>query len=560
MTFVVTQNCCNDATCVTVCPVNCIHPRPDEPDFATAEMLYIDPDTCIDCGACVDVCPVNAITPDFELTDPDAFYLDLNAQYFIDPSHQEYESAQFRRRVPAFEMDQAETLRVAVVGSGPSAMYAVEELTSNRGLDVEVTIVERLPTPWGLVRFGVAPDHQSTKSVEKLFMSTMRRPGISLNLNVEVGRDVTLDELRAHHHAVIWAGGAASDRRLAIPGEDLPGSLSATDFVGWYNGHPDYADLQPDLSGERAVIVGNGNVALDVARILATPAHDLKSTDIAPHALAALADSNIRQVVVLGRRGPAQAAFTTPELVGLVQHPSFDVTVRPEEIALDPASQVAVDKPGSMDEMKLRLLRGLDERPTNEREISLRFLGSPVEVLGESHVEGLRVARNDLSLSGDQIVARSTDATYDLECGLLLRSVGYRGTAVDGLPYEERSGTLPHRTGRVIDPATEKAVTGMYVAGWMKRGPSGVIGTNKSDSQETVRSLLDDYAAGRLDAPATEMHAFSALIAERQPAALALDDWKRIDKTERNLGRASGRPRTKLVSVEELVATARAPR
>src|SRR5215213_384327 len=291
MTFVITQPCCSDASCVSVCPVNCIHPTPEEPDYGSASMLYIDPQTCIDCGACVEACPVDAIGPDYDLAENDQDFIAINAEYFEDPRHRDYLPEAVQRGSRAVQVTEPEPLRVAIVGSGPAACYAAEDLLDRPGLAVQVGIFERLPVPWGLVRFGVAPDHQRTKLVTTQFERTARRPRATLRLNVDVGQHITHDELLAHHHAVVYAVGAARDLRLGIPGEDLPGSSSATDFVAWYNGHPDFVDRNFDLSAQRAMVIGSGNVALDVARILVSDVDDLRRTDIAEHALEALAES-----------------------------------------------------------------------------------------------------------------------------------------------------------------------------------------------------------------------------------------------------------------------------
>lgn len=550
MTYVVTQHCCNDATCVEACPVNCIHPTPDEPGYATAEMLYIDPDGCIDCGACVPECPVDAIVADFDLTEDDERYAEINAHYFADPAHQDYSATPVVARKPAVETAEREPLRVAIVGSGPAGCYAAEELLGHRGLDVEVSMFERLPTPWGLVRFGVAPDHQRTKSVTDAFTRTVSHRGLNLYLNVEVGTHVTQDELLAHHHAVIYAVGAASDRGLGIPGEDLPGSHSATDFVAWYNGHPDAAEQTFDLSCERAVIVGNGNVALDVARILASDVDDLAGTDIADHALAALAASRITEVVVLGRRAAAQAAFTTPELLGLTRVPGLHVAADPQAgDGLDPASMTA---------LKVQVVRELADHAASGagKTVRLRFLRSPVEILGSERVSGLRVVRNELAPSNGSYRASPTGETEDIECGLVLRSIGYRGTPLPGLGFDETSATLPNDGGRVVDPDSRDAVPGVYVAGWMKRGPSGVIGTNRKCAAETVRALVDDYVADRLTAPDLDGDALRALVAGRQPAALDYRGWQAIDQHERSAAAPHGRSRVKLVDVPEMLAVA----
>lgn len=556
MTYVITQNCCNDATCVTVCPVNCIHPTPDEPDYATAEMLYIDPQTCIDCGACVDVCPVDAIMPDFDINEDTERYLELNARYFADPAHQDYPQAPSKPQKSKVEVFEPGPLRVAVVGSGPAGCYAAEALLSRKDVEAEVHLFERLPTPWGLVRFGVAPDHQATKLVAKLFTTTAGRKGLDFHLNVEVGKHITHDELLAHHHSVIYAVGAAHDRRFGIPGEDLPGSHSATDFVAWYNGHPDFAEHIFDLSGDRAVIVGNGNVALDVARILASDIDELARTDIADHALEALATSTISEVVVLGRRGPAQAAFTTPELLGLVDTAGFEVVVDPAEAKLDLQTAAALGS-HSLAGVKAKILGELAQRRhsgTGKR-VVLRFLASPTEVIGDDRVRGLRVVRNELIDPGDgQFIPRATGETESIDCGLVLRSIGYRGAPLPGLPFDTPRGTVPNHHGRVMDPAAGAAVTGVYVAGWIKRGPSGVIGTNKKCAEDTIRALLDDYAAGRLVGPAKDGDALRALIAERQPDALDFQAWNAIDLHERRIATALRRPRVKLTSIFEMLA------
>lgn len=550
MAYVVTQPCCNDATCVEVCPVNCIHPTPDEPDYATSEMLYIDPDGCIDCGACVDECPVDAILADFDLTEDTERYAEINAHYFADPAHQGYSPAPFIARKPKVQVSEQGPLRVAIVGSGPAGCYAAEELLARQGLEAEVHLFERLPTPWGLVRFGVAPDHQGTKSVTRQFTSTAGHRGLDFHLNVEVGKHISHEELLAHHHAVVYAVGAPGDRRLGIPGEDLAGSHSATDFVAWYNGHPDFADRSFDLSGDRAVIVGNGNVALDVARILAGDVDQLARTDIADHALAALAASQITEVVVLGRRGPAEAAFTTPELLGLAGGGDFEVIVDPEEVRLEASD------PASMAALKVEIVRELAQRAPKGigKRVELRFLRSPVELLGSDRVRSLRVVRNELVPSDNgAYVAHPTGETEDIECGLVLRSIGYRGTPLPSLPFDEARGTLPNDGGRVVDPATGEPVAGVYTAGWIKRGPSGVIGTNKKCAADTVQALIDDYTSGRLTAPLENGDALRDLVAGRQPLPLDYRGWQAIDRHEQAAAAQHGRPRIKLVDVPEML-------
>lgn len=544
MAYVVTQNCCNDATCVSVCPVNCIHPTPDEPGYATAEMLYIDPEVCIDCGACMDVCPVKAIEPGFDLPEEALPYEDLNAQYFRDPSHQGYARTPITAEERRQDWGGHGTLRVAIVGSGPAASYAAEELLGRRGLAVQVDMFERLTVPWGLVRSGVAPDHQATKATADDFHRTARHKNFRLFLDVEVGERISHEDLDARYHAVIYAVGAMGDRRLGIPGETLPGSHSATEFVAWYNGHPDYADRAFDLSCERAVIIGNGNVALDVARILLSDIETLRSTDIADHALDQLAQSRICEVVLVGRRGPVQAAFTTPELLGLAGSGACDIHVAPDELAMDDATrQWSNGNEESMGLYKARLISELGSAaPTRSRRVSLRFLLSPTEITGDQRVESVRLTRNKLVLEGEEIVARSTDQVEEITCGLLLRSVGYRGRAVPGLPFDEARGVLPNVRGRVVRPGSRALVNGVYTAGWVKRGPSGVIGTNKHCAQETVTSLLEDWERGTLRASTPDHD-----IVELVPRHLDLAGWKAIDDHERAAGRAASRPRVKLV-------------
>lgn len=559
MTYVVTRPCCNDASCVAVCPVNCIHPTPDEPEYMWTEMLYIDPTTCIDCGACVEVCPVDAIVSDFDLTDENARFADINAHYFRDPNKAAYPTTRVERATTRIEVNERGPLRVAVVGSGPAACYAAEELLSHGGLETEVTMFERLPAPWGLVRFGVAPDHQDTKAVTKLFSRAVARRGIELHLNVEVGRHVTHKELLEHHHAVLYAVGAASDRRLGIPGEDLPGSHSATDFVGWYNGHPDFADRSFDLSDERAVIIGNGNVALDVARILVSDVRDLARTDIADHALKSLSTSRITEVVVLGRRGPAQAAYTTPELLGLASAPRSEVVVNCAESVLDLNTRVrSTENPHSM-QMKTTIVRELAGKPSlgYPKRVVLRYLASPTAIIGDEQVRAVRVNLNQLVGSGsDHVEVVPTGVTEEIRCGLVLRAIGYKGVALPDLPFDEVRGILPNDGGRVVHPDTGEPLTGVYTAGWIKRGAAGVIGTNKKCAEDTVAALLEDFTRGRLISPPKDREALRELIEYRQPLAIDYRGWEAIDRHERSAATDQSRPRIKLVDVQDMLTVA----
>ncbi|WP_063047404.1 FAD-dependent oxidoreductase [Nocardia pseudovaccinii] len=555
MAYVITQRCCNDASCVTECPVDCIRPTPDQPEFATTEMLYIDPDTCIDCGACVDACPVEAIFSEDDLTASLARFRDINAAYF---QRHPLESNFDPIVTPARPPKELGTLRVAIVGAGPAACYAADELL--RRCDVEVEMFDRLPTPWGLVRAGVAPDHPGTKTVSGLFESAFRRETLQYYLNVEVGTHVSHEELLAHHHAVIYAVGASSDRRLGVPGEDLPGSHSATEFVAWYNGHPDYADRKFDLSGERAVIVGNGNVALDVARVLTVDPDELAKTDIADHALDALRGSNIREVVVLGRRGPLQAAYTSPEFLALTHLKGVDVIVEEADLTLDPGSQALLDDPEVEPSLELKYTLAKEyaagrRDPANKR-IVFRYLVSPTALHGADHVESVEFAHNELVSESGQLVARTTDRSETLDAGLVLRSIGYKGKAIKDLPFDERRAVVPNEHGRVIGE-DGVPVPGVYVSGWIKRGPRGVIGSNRIDSEETVEHLLADFTAGKLGVPQADRAALKALIGQRQADLVDREGWKAIDTAEKSAGKASGRPRVKLTTREDLLEAAR---
>ncbi|QBJ95649.1 4Fe-4S dicluster domain-containing protein [Rhodococcus sp. ABRD24] len=556
MTYVITQACCNDASCVSSCPVNCIHPTPEEAEFATTEMLYIEPQACIDCGACVDVCPVGAIFPEDQLTESLERYREINADYYARRPLQPGWAPLSPGIPPVRDLG---TLRVAIVGAGPAACYAAEELLKRS--DVEVEMFEKLPTPWGLVRAGVAPDHPGTKVVTDMFEWSLRRDAFRFHLNVEVGEHLSHDELLAHHHAVIYAVGAPCDRSLGLPGEELPGSHAATEFVAWYNGHPDYADRMFDLSGERAVIVGNGNVALDIARILTMDPETLARTDIADHALAALRKSNIREVVLLGRRGPAQAAYTSPEFLALGDLDGVDVVIDPAEVELDPVSRALLDtdEAGTAVSMKVVLAQEFSQRtarPGNRR-IVLRYLVSPTEVLGAERVDGVTIVRNELVESASGVLtARPTGRTERLDAALVVRSIGYRGKPLPGIPFDDRRGVIPNDRGRVVDVAGEP-VAGVYVTGWIKRGPSGVIGTNKTCAKETVARLTEDFEARRLPAASGSRKELSKLLSRRQPDRISWRGWAAIDEVERSRGVESGRPRVKMTDAGDMVEVGR---
>jgi ferredoxin--NADP+ reductase len=440
---------------------------------------------------------------------------------------------------------QTSPLHVAIVGSGPAAFYAAGQLLAEPGVSATIDMFERLPTPWGLVRSGVAPDHPRIKSVSRVFEQTAARPGFRFHGNVEIGIDVSAERLAAAYHAVIYAVGAAVDRPLEVPGEHLPGSHPAAEFVGWYNGHPDHAERSFDLSHRRAVVIGNGNVALDVARMLAVAPKQLAVTDTADHALVALHESAIEEIVVLGRRGPAQAAFTAAELSELAACPDVDVVIHPADAAVD---QPSGDGAGAR--ANVELVQELALRPPTgaRRRVVLRFLASPQAILGENRVDGLRIAHNRLvrSRSG-ALTAHETARTEDLETGLVLRSIGYRGTPIPGVPFDVARGTIANDGGRV------RGVVGAYTAGWIKRGASGIIGTNKRCARETVAALLEDHAAGCLAQPAVDPAELLAALGE----TVDYDGWLAIDEHERARGRQQGRPRVKLVRRRDLLDRAR---
>ena len=454
-----------------------------------------------------------------------------------------------------------EPLRVAIVGSGPAGFYAAGHLLKSKShpdLCVQVDMFDRLPTPWGLVRAGVAPDHPNIKAVSRVYEKTAGHPEFRFYGNVELGRDLSHEDLTDRYHAVVYAVGAQTDRRMGIPGEDLPGSWAATEFVAWYNGHPDYRELDFDLSARRAIVVGNGNVATDVARMLALTRDELAATDVADHALEVLAESNVEEIVVLGRRGPAQAAFTNPELLELGEMTDADVFVDPGDVDLDPLSKAFIESEAAHATQKknVDILTGYAGREPlgKRRRIVLRFLVSPVEILGSERVEGIRFVHNELVEAGDgSIRPRATDIAEELDCGLVFRSIGYRGTRIPGVPFDEERYVIPHERGRI------EGRTGEYAVGWIKRGPTGIIGTNKRDAQETVDTLLADLDAGRVGVPSDpDRDSIDALIAERQPDAVSYAGWQAVDRAEREAGEPHGRPRVKLCTFEELLEAAKA--
>jgi len=451
-------------------------------------------------------------------------------------------------------------LRVAIIGSGPAAFYAAEHLLKQPALTVSVDMYDRLPTPFGLVRGGVAPDHDKIKSVTKVYDRVALNPNFRFFGNVEFGKHLQLADFKDHYHQVLFATGAQTDKRMGIPGEDLIGSHPATEFVAWYNGHPDYADCQFDLSHERVVVVGVGNVAIDVARMLCLSPAELAATDVADYALAALSQSKVREVYLLGRRGPAQAAFTNPEIKEIGELELADALTLPDEVALDPLSQAEVTKTADrVLTKKVEMLQGYAQpKPEGKpRKLIIRFLVSPVEVQGDAsgHVTGLKLVKNVLyQTDAGTISPKATDQFEELECGLVFRSVGYRGVPLPGIPFNDRWGVINNEKGRVIDPDTKQPIVGEYCTGWIKRGPSGVIGTNKPDSVETVVEMLEDLAKGSVWEPAQpDAASIETLVRQRQPDFVSYADWQKLDALEIAHGQATGRPRVKLTNVPEML-------
>jgi ferredoxin/flavodoxin---NADP+ reductase len=453
------------------------------------------------------------------------------------------------------------TPRVAIVGAGPAGAFAAAALLRAAG-DAEIDLFERLPTPWGLLRGGVAPDHQEIKRLEDTFDRQTLGRGCRFLGNVEVGVDVTHADLARHYSAVIYATGAQTDKSLGIPGEDLPGSWAATEFVAWYNGHPDYRDLDFDLSAKRVVVIGNGNVAADVTRMLLLSAEELARTDVADHALAALSESGVEEVVVLGRRGPAQAAFTSAELRELGRLEGVDARVAPDEIELDPVSARWLAEEGTFTARKnvelLREFAARAEQPGARRRVVLRFLRSPVELRGDGRVEAVDVRRNEIVRDENgRLRAQAVDGELEtIECGLVLRSVGYRAVPLPDVPFDERHYVLPNDRGRVRT-ADGDPLPGVYAVGWIKRGPTGILGTNKRDAEETVSCLVEDLRDGALpEPPEPGRERIDALLAERAPGLVTADGWRAIAAQELERGRAEQRPRVKLASRDELLAAA----
>jgi len=450
--------------------------------------------------------------------------------------------------------------RIAIIGAGPSGFFLADKLLSQDTVPVAVDMFERLPTPYGLVRYGVAPDHEKIRNVTRTFDKVATRPGFRFFGNVEIGKHVTLEELGHYYHLIAFTTGAQTDRRMGIPGEDLPGSHTATEFVAWYNGHPDYRDREFDLSGEQVAVVGVGNVAVDVARILARSHDELAATDLADYALDALRASGVREVHLLGRRGPAQAAFTNPEVKELGELIGADVSALAHEVELDElsASALAGDDDATT-RKKLEILTDYARREAagKARRLHLRFLVSPVEILERNgRVGGIKLVRNRLVLSNGELKAEPTGQFEELPVDLVFRSVGYRGVPIPGLPFDERRGVVPNEAGRVLDPAHGSPLTAHYVSGWIKRGPSGVIGTNKPDAAETATGMLEDVVAGRMLSP--DRGDIEPLLRDRQPDLVDWAAWQRLNAAETAAGQPAGRPRVKHTRIAEMLEAIKA--
>ena len=473
MAFAITQNCCNDASCLSVCPVNCIHPTPDEPEFGKTELLFIDPRSCIDCGACADACPVDAITRVSRLSPDQAIYADINADFYRDrPVDNVWDAPKF----PPPAVNDLPVFSVAIVGTGPAACYAAQALL--RVADTRVTFYDKLPIPGGLARYGVAPDHIGTRRIGEHFRGVFEHPRVTMRLGVDVGSDIDHATIARRFDAVVYATGADLDRSLALPGLDLPGSMSARTVVGWYTGHPAIPADAVDLSGiDRVVIVGNGNVALDAARILTSDPDHLTSTEIAPHALEQLRRSTVREVVIVARRGPEFAAFTRSECNALVDRPGVDVAVAGDQDVSATIDALPISSPASA-------LHGAEvvdpTQPSAGKRIVFAFGRAPVAITGPDRVRSIDIGIGD------------SEITIPTE--LVLLAIGYRGTGVTGVPFDDQRGTIRNVGGRVVD-ADDRPVDGSYVVGWAKRGATGGIGDNKVDAEETVDAILEDVAA-----------------------------------------------------------------
>ena len=516
MAFAITQSCCSDAGCVSVCPVGCIHPAPGEPGFGTADILHIDPEKCIDCGACADACPVDAIFPIDRLGLKDAHFAEVNAAYYRDSAVDSGPIQTQYARIPRLP----EGLRIALVGTGPSAGYALRTVLNRT--TASVTVIDKLPTPGGLIRSGVAPDHPATKNIMHGFDLHLRDPRVTVLGGVEIGVDISPQDLAAHFDAVIYAVGASEPRRLGIPGEDKHGSTSATETVAWYNGIPDVENpLRPGVVG-RTVLVGTGNVALDIARLFHTSSDALRRTDITDRSLPFFDDNGTSEIVLLGRRGPETAAYTKAEFAALTAMPDVEVvTLDADDV--DPTQFSGPPQPG-------------------RRRVVFVFGTRPVEVVGDgAAMSAVRV--------------RSGEREYDIAADNLISSIGYRTRLIEGLPFDADAGLIPSRDGRVVDG--DEILRGSYVVGWAKRGPSGGIGANRACAEDTVSAVIDDIADGLVASPSRKAEDLEGFLRARGVTPIRRRGIRTIDRVERERGAGAGRPRVKLTSTEELTKTAR---
>ncbi len=444
-------------------------------------------------------------------------------------------------------------LRVAIIGSGPSGFYAAEELLAGQ-TKAKVDMFDRLPAPFGLVRYGVAPDHPKIKNVIKVYEKSASHPQFSFLGNVNVGKDISISELKNFYDAFIFACGAQTDRALGISGEDLPGSYTATEFVAWYNGHPEYKDRTFDLSHEVAVVVGQGNVAMDVSRILCKTTEELKNTDIAQHALDVLATSKVKEVHLIGRRGPVQVAFTPPEIKEFGELVDCDPVLDPKYLELNPESQAELaDTTHPHKKKNFEVLKGFANRPASgkRKKFVIHFFKSPKELKGQGRVQKLVLEMNKLTGPSGNQQAVGTGALEEMDCGIFFRSVGYRGVPISGVPFEDKKGIFPNNEGRIIENG--KPISGLYAVGWIKRGPSGVIGTNKPDSVATVQNLLKDLNS-LTPCPQPDSQTVYNFLKSKNVKVVNFSDWKKIDSAEMERGKPSGKPREKFIRIEEMLA------
>ncbi|MGI9558544.1 MAG: FAD-dependent oxidoreductase [Thermodesulfobacteriota bacterium] len=450
-------------------------------------------------------------------------------------------------------------LNIAIVGSGPAGFYTADRLIKKSGAEIQIDMFDTLPTPHGLVRHGVAPDHQKIKTVARMYDKIAAHPSFRFFGFVEFGKDITLADLKKRYHQIVFATGAQTDKRMEIPGEDLPGSHTATEFVAWYNGHPHSSELDFEMSGSRAIIIGVGNVAIDVARILCLSGGELGKTDIADYAMKKLEASGISEIYIIGRRGPAQAAFTNPELRELGALEDALAVTREEDLNLDPVSKRFLEEnPNAATAKKLEILESFSRREQSgeKKTLHLRFLLSPVAMESgkDGRVASATFVKNRLERREDGTVrAVPTGETETIRADIVFRSIGYRGIALKDVPFDDSAGVIPNGLGRVLDAPGGGALTGLYTAGWIKRGATGVIGTNKTDSAETVDLMIEDAEKGVLFAPDEKAVSIEALLDERKPDYISYQKWSVVDEKEKKRGEVEGRPRVKYTTIEEIM-------